>query len=108
MLVKSPFIRARLLSAVRAGVTSLGAGLVAKGYADDSIIQGAAGLAVTLVGFWLGDYDVKTVDKKIQAATQVEPTKESGEPKSKDEIEREITKTLNKTQNKIGVGKAGW
>lgn len=66
--IKSDYVRAQILAFVRHFVTAAGVSLVAKGYADDSLVQAAAGLATGIVGFWLASLDVKKVDEKIQTA----------------------------------------
>ncbi len=101
-LIKSPLVRAHVLSGVRSVVAAGAAILVTKGYVDENLATQITGLAVGVAAFWLGAKDVATVDKKIEAASQIYPDS----TKSKDEIEKEITKQLNRNQGKIG--KAGW
>lgn len=71
--IKSDFVKAQILAVVRHVVTAAGVALVAKGYADDSVVQGALGLATTAVSFWLANMDVKKVDQKIDAALNTVP-----------------------------------
>jgi hypothetical protein len=72
-VIKSPNFKARILAAVRHGITSAGAGLVTAGYANSSIIDAAAGLAVMAVSFYLSQLDVTLVDGKIKVALHSEP-----------------------------------
>ena len=92
-LVHSEYVRAQILAQVRHLVTAGGVALVAKGYADDSTVQALAGFAVSLVGFWLGNQDVKKVDEKITVALHT-PTPQGLSP----EQEQEVTRLLNKLQ----------
>jgi len=96
-VIKSDFIRAQILSMVRHIVTALGAGLVAKGMIDNNILQDAAGLAVAVVGFWMGHQDVNSVDKKITTALNTEPPLKlsSQSPEMTPEEEVEETRKLN-------------
>lgn len=105
-LIKSDFVRAKVLAQVRALVTAGGAYLVTAGYVDESIVQLSAGLAVALVGFWLGNEDVKQVDEKIKVALATPTPAEQAQavlttptPQGlTEEQEREVTKLLNKLQ----------
>lgn len=100
VLIKSDYVRAQILAFVRHLVTAAGVSLIAKGYADDSLVQAAAGLATGAVGFWLASLDVKKVDEKITVALNTpppvlsQPTPQGLSP----EQEREYTALLNKLQ----------
>jgi len=95
-VIKSDFVRAQILAFVRHAVTAAGAGLVAKGMIDNNILQDASGLAVALVGFWLGHQDVKAVDQKITVALNTAPPDLSKPtPEMTPEQEIQETKSLN-------------
>lgn len=96
--IKSDFVKAQILAVVRHIVTAAGAALVAKGYADDSVVQGALGLATTVVGFWLANLDVKTVDNKIAVALSSTPTVDNT-PSPSTLSEKEQTRLLNLAQH---------
>jgi hypothetical protein len=104
-VIKNDFVRAQILAFVRHGVTAAGAGLVAKGVIDNNILQDAAGLAVTLVGFWLAHQDVKTVDQKITTALNTEPPVKL-EPTGNITPEQEVEETRRLNQQlRHGLGK---
>lgn len=98
-LIKSDYVRAQILGFVRHTVTAIGVGLVANGYADDSLVQGAAGLATGIVGFYLASLDVKKVDQKIKVALATPSPLQEASPKGMtEEQEKEYTALLNKLQ----------
>lgn len=104
-LINNDYVRAWLLSQARHIVTAVGAGLVAKGYADSAMVEGAAGLVVTAVGFYLSHLDVKNVDKKIAVAYNTEPLAPIPSPKMTPEEEIKYTQELNRTALRA-LGKA--
>lgn len=108
-LIKSEFVKARVLAAVRHGATALGVWLVSKGLADNSMSADIVGFAVAAASFYLADLDVKVVDGKIKVAFLTEPSvKLDSTPSGKltPEQEQEVTKQLNTLSR--NVGKAGW
>lgn len=96
-LIKSDYIRAQVLAAARHLVTSIGAGLVLHGYADNGMVEAAAGLVTASLGFYLSQKDVKNVDAKIQVAI-------AATPPTTPEEEVEITRKLNEI-SRHGIGK---
>jgi len=122
-LTKNEFVRSWILSQARHVVTAVGATLIAKGYADQGIVEGAAGLVTLTIGFWLSHKDVQNVDKKIEVAKNefppnfkiipldtvvVRPTEISDTPSPKMTPEQEIeqTKLLNISQHSVQRVKA--
>lgn len=67
-LIKNDYVRAQILAAIRGFVKVLGTSLIAKGLADSAVVESAAGFATVVVGFYLSQQDVKTVDTKIETA----------------------------------------
>ena len=72
-LISNPYIRAQILSDVRAAAMALGGILVAHGVGDASTAQALAGLFVALVSWYFSTMDVKGVDAKINAAIKAAP-----------------------------------
>lgn len=97
-LIKSDYVRAQILAMARHLVTSVGAGLVLKGYADNAMVEGAAGLVTTAIGFYLANLDVKKVDTKIAVALASTPTVDH-EPSPTNISEKEQTRLLNIAQH---------
>lgn len=71
--IKSPYFKSWVLAQVRHIITAAGATAIAKGYADQSMIEGILGFATTAAGFYLANLDVKSVDGKIKIALGTEP-----------------------------------
>jgi hypothetical protein len=85
--IKSDFVRAQVLAIVRHLVTIAGTAAVAHGLADQSMVEGALGLATTAVSFYLANLDVKGVDKKMTVALNtpvINPTPEPAQPTTSD------------------------
>lgn len=78
-IIKSEFIRARILAFVRTLSAGLGAWLVSKGLADQSMTDALTGLIVGATSFYLADLDVHIVDGKIKVAL-LTPTPEQINP----------------------------
>lgn len=68
-VIKSDYVRSWILAYIRHIVTAIGVGLVAKGLASQNMVSDAAGLAVSVAGFYLAGADVKSVDLKITTAS---------------------------------------
>lgn len=71
--LKSDYFKAWVLAQVRHIITLAGTAAVAKGLADQSIVEGVIGVATTTVSFYLANLDVRNVDNKIQIALHSEP-----------------------------------
>lgn len=71
--IKSDYFKAWVLAQVRHVITVAGTAAIAKGFADQSILEGFLGLATTTVSFYLAAVDVKQVDGKITVALNTAP-----------------------------------
>lgn len=66
--LKSEMFKAFVLANVRHVITGGGVWLVQNGYATNSMVEQAMGLALTIASFYLANLDVKLVDGKIKVA----------------------------------------
>lgn len=102
-LIKSDFVKAQILAAARHAITIAGTGLVANGYASDSIVQAASGLVCMVLSFYLSQRDVKGVDEKIKVALATPAPNQVLTTRSTSgltpEQEAEETALLNKLQS---------
>lgn len=96
-LIKSDFVRAKILAIVRGLVKVAGTYLITKGLADSGMVEAASGLATLAVGFYLSNEDVKQVDRKIEALKTPSPiqTKEQ-EVKETQELNRQMLHGIGK------------
>lgn len=99
-VIKSEYVKAWVLAQARQIVAVVGAGLVAKGYADTGMVETASGLIVLAISFYMQDRDVKNVDKKIQVALDIPPPVRTPSGKLTEEQEIEVTRRLNLAFNK--------
>lgn len=71
--IKSDYFKAWVLAQVRHIVTAVGTALVAKGLADNAIVEQVLGTATMIASFYLANLDVKGVDGKIKIALATAP-----------------------------------
>lgn len=89
--IKSDYFKAWVLAQVRHVITAVGAAAVAKGLADQSMVEGFIGFTTSAVGFYLAAVDVKQVDGKITVALNTPP--EYTPPNTDKVIVRELPPT---------------
>ncbi len=105
-LIKSDFVRAKILAAVRGLVKVGGTYLITKGLADSGMVEAASGLATLAVGFYLSNEDVKNVDAKIIDAKAEGVEIGLAQPSPIVTPEQEINETLLlNIQLRHGIGK---
>lgn len=95
-LLDSSLVKSWVLGQVRSLVAVVGAGLIAKGYADNATIEAASGFLVAAVSFWMSHKDVISVDKQVKTALAT-PVPDVPKPSGSltEDQEKEETKNLN-------------
>lgn len=98
-LITSDYVKAQILAFARHLVTTLGAGMIAHGYANSGMVESASGFVCLTISFYLSQRDVKGVDKKIEVALNTPSPLATPTPTglTKEQEEKE-TELLNELQ----------